>query len=237
MSCDEVREQLADHLLGSLDESIDLEVRRHVRGCSGCRREMIALAEGVGTFARAAHQVEPPSELEGRVLSVLREEWAEAPAPETRRLGFRWVAWAAAVAALGGSLAWGFGSNLRADRYEQAAIKYEAFLGVLGGANVRVGELRPVGSQQLDGSAVFYDSKVEQSWVLVLVRAPGMEGEARMTLSSPDGRTIELHPAEFGRGGEASGWLVTSWNLKPFDTVTIRDAAGAVIARGTVSAD
>lgn len=237
MSCDEVREQLVDHLLGTLDEPVDLEVRRHVRGCSGCRREMTALAEGVGTFARAAHQLEPPPELEERVLSVLRDEWAEAPAQRTPRRGFRRLAWAAAVIALAGSLAWGYASNVRADRNERAAIKYESFLGVLGGENVRVGVLRPVGSQQLEGSAVLYDSKVEQSWVLVLVRAPGMKGEARMTLSSPDGRTIELFPAEFGRGGEAAGWLVTSSNLRPFDTLTIRDAGGVVIAEGTVSAD
>lgn len=237
MSCDEVREQLVDHLLGTLDEPVDLEVRRHVRGCSGCRREMTALGEGVGTFARAAHQVEPPPELEERLLSVLRDEWAEAPAQQTPRRGFRRLAWAAAVIALAGSLAWGYASNVRADRNERAAIKYETFLGVLGGENVRVGVLRPVGSQQLEGSAVLYDSKVEQSWVLVLVRAPGMKGEARMTLSSPDGRTIELFPAEFGRGGEAAGWLVTSSNLRPFDTLTIRDAGGVMIAEGTVSAD
>ncbi|HVH52588.1 MAG TPA: hypothetical protein VNA32_00490, partial [Actinomycetota bacterium] len=104
-----------------------------------------------------------------------------------------------------------------------------------GGENVRVAKLRPQGSQQLEGSAVVYDSRVEQSWVLVLVRAPGMEGQATVTLSTGDGRTIPLHAMEFSESGEASSWLVTSSNLRPFDTVTVRDESGTTIATGTVS--
>ncbi|HEV8683445.1 MAG TPA: hypothetical protein VGS09_11845, partial [Actinomycetota bacterium] len=95
----------------------------------------------------------------------------------------------------------------------------------------------PQGSQQLEGSAVVYDSKVEQSWVLVLVRAPGMEGQATVTLATRDGRTIPLHAMEFSSGGEASSWLVTSSNLRPFVTVIVRDESGTTIATGSVSGD
>ena len=238
MRCDDVRDQLAEHLLGTLDEPVDMQVRRHLRGCSGCRRDMAALAEGVSTFARAAHELAPPEELKERVLSVLHGDWAEgAAASPTVRQPIRWMAWAAAVVVVAGSATWGLWSNNRAARYEAFATKYETLLASLGGQNVRVATLRPQGSQQLEGSAVVYDSKVEQSWVLVLVRAPGMEGQATVTLSTDDGRTIQLHSMEFSAGGEASSWLVTSSNLRPFESVTIRDESGATIATGSVSGD
>ena len=238
MRCDEVRDQLAEHLLGTLDEPADMQVRRHLRGCSGCRRDMAALAEGMSTFARAAHELAPPEELKERVLSVLHGDWAEGAAPSaTDRRPIRWMAWAAAVVLVAGSATWGLWSNNRAARYEASAAKYESLLASLGGQNVRVANLRPQGSQQLEGSAVVYDSKVEQSWVLVLVRAPGMEGQATVTLSTDDGRTIPLHAMEFSAGGEASSWLVTSSNLRPFESVTIRDESGATIATGSVSGD
>jgi hypothetical protein len=239
--CEEVRDQLAEHLLGTLDETADVEVRRHLRGCSSCRMEMAALAEGVSTFARAAHELEPPEELKERVLSALRGDWADgvddaAPTKAARR-SVPWLAWAAVVVLLAGSASWGLWSNNRAARYEASATKYETLLASLGGQNVRVATLASQGSQQLEGSAVVYDSKVEQSWVLVLVRAPGLEGQATVTLATGDGRTISMHPMEFSPGGEASSWLVTSSNLRPFQTVIVRDESGSTIATGSVSRD
>ncbi|MBI2237267.1 MAG: zf-HC2 domain-containing protein [Actinobacteria bacterium] len=235
MSCDEVREQLAEHLLGTLEGPEDLAVRRHLRGCASCRREMAALAEGVSTFARAAHEVSPPEALRERVLTVLEREWADSASLRSARRPTVWLARAAAVAAVAGSLAWGFVANHRAASYELAAGKYQDFLEALGGENVRVGVLRPSGPQALEGSVVVYDSKADQSWVLVLVRAPGLQGEAGVILSSPTGATIEMHALEFSQGGEASSWLVTSWNLQRFDRVMVTDPAGVLLATGTVS--
>jgi hypothetical protein len=236
--CDEVRDQLAEHLLGTLDESADLQVRRHLRGCSGCRRDMAGLAEGLSTFARAAHELAPPEELKERVLSELQDDWSEGTAPSgSARRPIRRMAWAAVVMLVAGSVTWGLWSNHRAARYEERATKYATLLDSLGGENVRVAKLRPQGSQELEGSAVVYDSKVEQSWVLVLVRAPGMEGQATVTLATRDGRTIQLHAMEFSSGGEASSWLVTSSNLRPFETVIVRDESGTIIAAGSVSGD
>ena len=58
-TCEEVRERLPEHVLGTLDEPHDLSVRRHLRGCAGCRREMAALGDGVAMFARAVHDSHP----------------------------------------------------------------------------------------------------------------------------------------------------------------------------------
>lgn len=233
MRCDQVREQLAEHLLGTLDELIDAAVRRHLRGCAACRAEAAALAEGVSTFARAAHDVEPPAELRDRVLAVLEEEWTgTAPADPARRRG-AWAAPAAAAVALVAALAWGAFATVRAERFETAARRYETFLAVLGGEDVRVGELRATGPQELQGSVVIYDSKAGQSWVLVLARAPGWEGSANVTLLAEDETRIDLHPLEFGPGGEASTWLVTSSDLTAFERVNVWDESG-MLATGKV---
>ena len=228
MKCEEVRDQLAEHLLGTLEERDDAEVREHLRGCASCRTEMAALADGVSTFAAAAHDVDPPQELHDRVLAILQKEWEEAaPEVEVRRPSpGLWRA--AAIAALVSALAWGGFSTVRAARFEESAEKYEALLGVLGGEDVRVGELRAAGSQELQGSVVIYDSKVGQSWVLVLVRAPGWEGTANVTMVAGGQKTIDLHEMEFGAGGEASTWLVTAADLTGYDRVNIWDASGLI---------
>jgi len=146
MKCDEVREHLADHVLGALPDTTDAQIRRHLRGCMACRRELHALEEGVSTFARAAHQVEPPASLRDRVLATLEEEQREQPAAVRRRpTRFMRVAVAASVAALAGALAWtgvtASSATNRANRYEATAGRYEQFLHALGGKDVRVGTL------------------------------------------------------------------------------------------------
>jgi anti-sigma factor RsiW len=227
VTCDEVREQLPEHLLGTLDPATDVAVGAHLRGCTACRRDMVALADGVSTFAAAAHDVDPPEGLRDRVLGVLEEEWAATPPGDAPHRRGAWAWRAAAAAALVAALAWGAISTMRASDLQEAADKYEAFLGVLGGEDVRVGELRAEGSQELHGSVVIYDSKVGQSWVLVLVRAPGREGEANVTMVDGD-RNIDLHPVEFDPGGEGSTWLVTPWDLTGFERVNLWNDDGLI---------
>jgi Putative zinc-finger len=243
MGCEEVREQLAEHLLGTLDPDTDAAIRRHLRGCASCRAELAALEDGVSTLAHAAHEVEPPPDLRDRVLGALAEEWEEVPSlAEERHRRRPWlarVAWAAAaVVVLAATLSWGVVAQRRADRYEAAANTYTGFLDSLGGEAVRFGNLEPTGQQEIRGSAVLYDSKVGQSWALVLVRAPGLKGEAGATLSSStNGHTIDLPPLWFETGGEASTWLVTSSDLRPFDRVTITAPDGQTLATAVVAND
>src|SRR5205823_11990848 len=112
MTCDEVRELLPEHLLGSLEGPEDLEVRRHLRGCSACREERMRLEDGVAALSRAVHDQEPPADLRGRVLRTLDEEWKDSghPAATTQRGHDRslWRAVAAAtvVVLIAGSVAY-----------------------------------------------------------------------------------------------------------------------------------
>jgi anti-sigma factor RsiW len=237
MTCDQVREHLPEHLLGVLDPESDREVKRHLRGCGVCRAELTSLGEGLSTFARAAHQTEPPEDLKGRVLAVLEEERADQPVPSpVPRIRRPQLAWAVAAVFMVGALAWGSISTVAGWHASERAAKYETFLKALGGKDVRVATLREAGQENIEGSVVLYDSDVGQSWVLVLARSPSITGHPHVFLMSPTSR-IELHPLEFDSHGEASTWLVTSANLAPYDRVRLADGQGHTLALGRVSSE
>src|SRR5437588_7168450 len=133
MTCEAVREHLAEHVLGTLPDELDARLGAHLRGCMSCRLERAALEEGVSTLASAAHQVEPPEGLKDRVLGVLEEERTETPAATRRaRPSLRRVAVAAAavivLVASAGVAAW---QSARAAHYHGVAAHYESFLEAL----------------------------------------------------------------------------------------------------------
>jgi hypothetical protein len=228
VTCDEVRDLLAEHLLGTLDEpALDARVRRHLRGCASCRAETTALADGVSTFATAAHDIEPPDGLNARVLAVLEEEWSETARETPRRRRIARLGRAAGIAAVAASLAWGVVATVRADRFEEDASQYRAFVEALGGEDVRVGEIHAAGQDELEGDVVIYESETGQSWVLVMVRAPGREGVANVTMLAGEKR-IDLRPMEFDSGGDASTWFVTSWDLSGYERVNLWDESGLI---------
>ncbi|MEO8422481.1 MAG: zf-HC2 domain-containing protein [Actinomycetota bacterium] len=236
MTCDEVRELLPEHLLGTLDGPEDLEVRRHLRGCAGCRTEMAALSEGVEWFARAAHDRTPPPELHDRVVTTLEQEWRDTDAehPDARRT--RWLGRAAAVVAIAAVLAWGLTQTHRANVASADAESYRTVLNTLGGKEFRVVTLASHVAHPFEGSVVLYDSHQGQSWGIVLVRAPGVSGKATVTLSSSDGSgtTVDAGTLEFQPDGDAATWLVTSSDLTPFDHVTITAEDGTMLASADI---
>jgi putative zinc finger protein len=238
VKCEESRQFLPDLVLGTLSETESAAVRRHLRACSSCRAEAAELDEGVALFAGAAHAAEPPTELKERVMSVLEEEWAELPAhPQKarRRFSMGWQAVAALVLVLAGLATWGGVAQGNAHRFQEDANTYRAFLGALGGKDVRVGQLVATSSGlSLEGSAVMYDSDRGQSWLLVLARAPGFADSVTVKLEGL-GRTIKLpFPMKFDADGEGSAWLVTSADVSHFDQVMLTDASGRVIAQAHV---
>src|SRR5881394_3574622 len=161
MTCDEVRELLPEHLLGTLEEPEDLEVRRHLRGCGDCREERMKLEEGVAALSRAVHDQEPPADLRDRVLRTLDQEWKDAePLPATSGAGHRrgarslWraVAAAAVVVLLAGSVAIG------------DATSYTNLLRALGGKEFSVGQLHPAGGSSFDGRVLVYEGDASKGW-------------------------------------------------------------------------
>src|SRR6266516_4731249 len=224
LACEDVRPQLADSMLGTLPEQEMAAVRRHLRGCGGCRAEAAKLDQGISLFATAAHVADPPPQLEERVMSALSEEWSETPERRRARrlLAPRWLAVAAGVVAIAGALTWGGFSQVQANRSRSDAASYRHFLGALGGRNVRVAALKGSGGNAIDGSAILYDSDHGQSWLLVLAHAPGYTGDVDVTLSASNGARISLRPMHIDADGDASTWLVTSSDISRFATVTLR---------------
>ncbi len=237
MKCEELREQLPDYTLGTLPDLDAAAIRRHLRGCSGCRAEAATLDEGVGLFASAAHDTPPPPELKQRVMTVLAEEWVEAPAPKRSpsRFLLRWQSMAAVLILLAGALVWGGAAQVHANRASADAATYRTFLHTLGGKDVRVGVLSAQTRAVVEGSVVMYDSEKGQSWVLVLIRAPGYTGQMTASALGPGGQAITLRPIQIDPDGEGSTWLVTGADVSRFRTVRISASDGTVLAVGSAA--
>ena len=239
-TCEQVRERLPEHVLGTLEGTDDDAVRRHLRGCAGCRAEMLALGDGMTAFSVAAHDRTPPDELHDRVRTVLEEEWredagrADELAERRHHLARRLVAVAAAVV-LVASLGFGIAQTHRASVAAEDAASYQRLLTTLGGKEFRLGQLQAAGDQTVEGSVVVYDSHEGQSWVLVFVRTSGVSGEASASLSNPAGRTIDTWPIQIDRDGRGAGWLVTGVDLSSFNRIEVTGPDGSLLATGSIS--
>jgi hypothetical protein len=248
---------LPDHALGTLSETEEAAVRRHLRGCGACRSDALALDRGVAMFASAAHAADPPPELRERVMDALADEWADddrthreaAPASGARsgpRTAIvRWLAVAAVVVALGGTVAWGAIEHANASHASRQlaaanedATSYRQFLHALGGKEVRVAKLQADTSVLVGGTAILYDSDRHESWGLVEINAPGYRQPLTVTLVSSTGETIQLpFPVELDGDGHGTGWLATAADISTFRTVQVLAPNGTVLATGVTSVD
>lgn len=245
MTCEEVRELLPEHLLSALDEHTDAAVRRHLRGCAACREERMKLEDGVAALSRAVHDQDPPEELRARVLRALDEEWEESgpvpaaprpPAPPRRSSVWTAVAATVAIVLVAGSLIWGVSQTHRASLAATDAGSYRSLLSFLGGKEFRVGSIRPSPGSQIQGQVLLYDGDAEHgwsSWGLVMLKAPGYDGEASITLIGPDGDTYAWPPMHI-RDGEGDAWIVTHKDLTDYDRLTITTPDGTVVGSATI---
>lgn len=226
-TCEDVRPLLADHALGSLEPADDAVVRRHLRGCGACRRELEALREGVSVLGTSLERA-APAELRERVLGVLEEEWSEErPVLRRRRGGL------AAAAALAAVLVAGGVALVQADRARDAsadAASYRTVLATLGGTGFRVGRLEQAGTTPVDGSVVAYESSHDQSFVVVFVRAPELRGNGSLLVSRSDGTTWDPGPIDFDGDGDAAVWWVTDRSIATMTGLRVRAPDGALLA-------
>jgi anti-sigma factor RsiW len=246
MTCEEVRDLLPEQLLGSLDETTDARVRKHLRGCAECRAERLRLEDGVAALSHATHEQDPPAELRQHVLDVLAEEWEEpgepsAPTGSPARGGgsvWRSLAVAAAVVLVAVSLSWGVSQSRRAAGLQADAGSYQSLLQTLGGKEFRVGRLQPVDGQAVKGTVVLYDGepgKDWNSWTLVMANAPDFSGEANVRLLADNGDSLEMPSLHF-TNGEASTWLVTHENLTTYNELEITAPDGSILATASIVA-
>jgi hypothetical protein len=231
-TCEDVRTLLPDFALGEPEGRDDLEVRRHLRGCGACRRELDALREGLGVFASTLERPAPP-ELRDRVMNVLSEEWTEeiessrtgAPAPRAWRGA---VAASIALALVAG--AFGLIQLGRARDTTKDATSFRTVLATLGGTGFKVGTLEAATETPVEGSVVAYESSKDQSFVVVFVRTPELAGEGSLLVARSDGTTWDPGPIEFDGDGDAAVWWVTDRSIASMTGLTVRAPDGAVLA-------
>jgi hypothetical protein len=231
-TCEDVRPLLADHVLGSLGVVDHEFVRRHLRGCTACRRELDALHEGLEVFASTLERPAPAA-LHDRVLGVLSEEWAEAGSPvaSRERAGRTWsvaVAASLILALIAG--AFGFVQLGRARDAKKDATSFRTVLATLGGTGFKVGTLEPAGDHPLEGSVVAYESSKDQSFVVVFVRTPGVAGDGSLLVSRSDGTTWNPGPIEFDGDGDAAVWWVTDRSISSMTGLTVSAPDGTTLA-------
>jgi anti-sigma factor RsiW len=231
-TCDDVRTLLPDFVLGSTERRGELDLRRHLRGCGACRRELDALREGLGVFASTLERTAPP-ELRDRVMNVLSEEWTEAiesprsraPAPRGWRIAF-----AASIALA--LVAGGFGLIQlgRARDATKDAASFRTVLATLGGTGFKVGTLEAATETPVEGSVVAYESSKDQSFVVVFVRTPELTGEGSLLVSRSDGTTWDPGPIEFDGDGDAAVWWVTDRSIASMTGLTVTGPDGSILA-------
>jgi hypothetical protein len=234
-TCDEVRPLLPEHALASLGDVDELTVRRHLRGCGGCRGELEALREGVAAFASTLERP-APLELRERVLGALEEEWGDTEVAAATGHPWRWERAAVAAALVLAVVAGGFGivERERARSAGEDAGGYRTLLATLGGTGFRVGAVRPAGTTPAEGSVVAYESSHDQSFVLVFVRTPDVAGTGRVVVTRNDGTTSEPVPIRFDRLGDAATWWVTDRSVAPLAEVTVIAPDGSVLATASL---
>jgi Putative zinc-finger len=232
-TCDDVRPLLPDFVLGSLDGEGDLEVRQHLRGCSACRRELEALSDGLEVFGAALERPAPP-ELHDRVSDVLAAEWADRPAraPRASSIPRPWRVAVAASLALVVAAGWfGWWQLGRAGDASADADSYRTVLATLGGTGFRVGSLQPSSDRPVEGSVVAYESSHDQSFVVVFVRTPELDGDGRLLVSRSDGTTWDPGlPLEFDGDGDAAVWWVTDRSISSMTGLRITAPDGSTLA-------
>jgi Putative zinc-finger len=244
MTCEQVRDLLPEHLLGSLDGDADARVEHHLRGCTDCRAERLRLEDGVATLAYATHEAAPPDELREHVLAVLDDEWHatdDEPAttnvvPMRRRSPARWIAVAAAFLLIVGSFGFAISQRQQAARVQADAASYNALLSTLGGKEFRLGQLGSSDGTGVTGKVILYDGDPSQgwnSWGIVLAHGPSDLTDAQAVLTGPHGESMQLPPLKFA-DGEASTWLVTHEDLTGYDTLLIT-SNGNVLASARIA--
>jgi hypothetical protein len=230
-TCEDVRALLPDFVLGSTNDADDLDVRRHLRGCGACRRELEALHDGLQVFGSTMERPAPP-ELRDRVMTVLEDEWTEndtarPPVPLPRR----WrVTVAASLAAAFLAAAFGAIQLGRARDEAIEASSYRKVLETLGGTGFKVASLEAATATPVEGSVVAYESSHDQSFVVVFVRTPELTGRGSLLVSRSDGTTWDPGPIHFDGDGDAAVWWVTDRSIDSMTRLTINAPDGSMLA-------
>jgi predicted anti-sigma-YlaC factor YlaD len=249
VSCTVVREALPEFALGVAGDDEVASIELHVETCAACRKEAIDLQRAAAAFGYALAPTEDAApELEDRVIAAVRAEARPARPAHVRgrRAGTVLLAAALAVAAIGvGGVFAGRAENQRAQE-ARAAIDQQQALERLGevarGLDTRhtkvlTGMLAaPTGSGS--GAALTLVSPTAEDQLVVIVNA--LDGHAMplsVSISDASGHRFGVGEIKhLDTAGAATFSGSPGGSLKGFVDVTVSDAKGRVVLRGTVAA-
>jgi len=256
VNCLTVRERLPEYALGALPEPDAAAVERHLEWCAACRKEAGELQRAAATLAYSVAPVEPPAELEERVVGAVQNAAGRRRAAAPRRSRVAAAGGLAAMLALSG-LGWGAVMAGRAGRLQdrvqsEIARRQQALatfrrtvIAQIEGADpetvIESASLASPRSRSGTGDATIVLSPSTDD--LVLVAVIGLDGlrpqqfplEIRLVGGRANDFVIgRIRELDSGNGGVAWGRFVES--LTAFDAVEVRDAGGRVLLRGALGA-
>ena len=254
MNCLTVRERLPEYALGALPEADASAVDRHLEWCAACRKEAGELQRAAATLAYSVAPVEPPAELEERVVAAVRDAAGRRRAAAPRRSRVAAAGVLAAMLALSG-LGWGAVMAGRTGRLqEQVAIQrqrqqkaianFQELIRDLEGADpaniVEVATLMSPRHRVGDGDALVLLSPSSDDLALVLVSglAGVREGQFPLEVRLVSDRAGDLvvghiRALDSGGSGAVRKWFVG--DLNAYDAVVVRDTHGKVLLNGGLS--
>jgi hypothetical protein len=253
VNCLSVRERLPEHALGALADADASPVDRHLEWCAACRKEAGELQRAAATLAYSVAPIEPPAELEERVVGAVREAAGRRRAAAPRRSRVAAAGVLAAMLALSG-LGWGAVMAGRAERaQEQAAAALEKQREAVEKISdvFHIPEVDPAAIAEVStllsprlregrGDALVLLSPAGDDLAFVLVsgltevRAAQLPlhvhlvGDGARRLAVGRIRTLDS-------GGGGGVYRTFAEGLRGFSAVVIRDARGKVLLHGTLS--
>lgn len=253
MNCLAVRERLAEHALGVLTDGDGSSLDRHLEWCAACRKEAGELQRAAATLAYSVAPVEPPAELEERVVETVRAAASRRRAAAPRRSRVAAAGVLAAMLALSG-LGWGAVMAGRAERAEQQAADlreaqeaaFRRFQDVFQLPEVdpaAIAEVSTLLSPRLregrgDALVLLSPSGDDLAFVLVNglteVRPNQLPLEVRL-VGNGSRQLVVGQIRTLNSNGEGGVYRTFVEGLRGFSAVVIRDARGKVLLNGTLS--
>jgi anti-sigma factor RsiW len=243
MNCLEVREHLTEYSLGMLGADEARRIERHLEWCEGCRREGAELQEGLMPLAASLPQVDPPLQLEERIVTRVLEATGRWKTTSRRGVRALVASTLAAVMVALGALGWGVAERQKAvdvklqaaDQLAQARRIVRVLQSV--GATPYFAALRPTSqSSEASGTVLVYSGREVEDFVLAqLVLPPGKGSEYSFQLTDRIGEV--LSGGKLTKTNNANTWIFldrTERNLSRGIGVLVLDSSGSAVLTGVM---
>lgn len=247
MNCTVVRDALPEFALGVAGGRETTAIELHVETCAACRKEAIDLQRAAAAFSYAvAPSVEPAPELVDRVVGAVHEVARPSrlrPHLHGRRAGVILLAAAILVAGIGvGSVYAGRKEFQRLEAARQQTQQTNAFerFGAAAreldpGARILIGTLDPPSGPGTGSALTIVSPAVEDRLVVMVndLRDPALP--LTVSISDTKGHRFELgNIRRLDASGGATFARIAHGSLRRFIDVSIRDAKGGLVLRGTL---